>query len=101
MSQLTLFPTPPSRVNKKSIGRLSDRKLNRIQRAVSMINGDTYWALAEESGSALRSFYMNRQHADYTLFAQSCQKFAEYGGYSFVDASRRIHNMFNIKPFGK
>lgn len=74
MTQLTLFPTPCS--------------------------GETYWSLAEETGSALRSFYTNRDHSDYTRFAQSCQKFAEHGGYSFVDASNRIHNMFNIKTFG-
>jgi len=74
MTQLTLFPTPCS--------------------------GEIYWALAEESGSALRSFYTNRDHSDYTRFAQSCQKFAEHNGFSFVDASNRIHNMFNIKPFG-
>ncbi len=74
MTQLSLFPMP--------------------------CDGEKYWTLAEETGSALRAFYTNRDYSDYSRFAKSCQNFAQHAGYSFVDASTRVHNMFNIKTFG-
>lgn len=78
MTQLTLFPTPCS--------------------------GETYWALAEESGSALRSFYTtsgDERINAYTRFSRSCSRFAEENGYSFVEAANKIHNMFNINTGNK
>lgn len=75
MSQLTLFPQPTS--------------------------GEIYWNAAEDSGSALRQFYSatdgEQRMSAYHSFSKSCQVFAEQSGCSFVEASQKIHNMFNIK----
>lgn len=75
MTQLTLFPTPTS--NPMFVNH------------------------AEESGSALRSFYTTsgeeRMNA-YSRFAKSCEQFANENGYSFVEASNKIHSMFNVNP---
>lgn len=60
-------------------------------------NGDVYWNAAQVSGSSLREFYETHEYSAYTRFAQSCQVFAEQSGISFVEASQKIHNMFNIK----
>jgi hypothetical protein len=65
--------------------------------------GEVFWGLAEQSGSALREFYTSsgdeRINA-YSRFAKSCNQFAQQNGYSFLEASTKIHNMFNIKTFG-
>ncbi len=54
----------------------------------------------QASGSALREFYSStgedRMQA-YSQFARSCQQFAENTGISFLEASQRIHSIFNIK----
>lgn len=75
MPQLTLFPQPTS--------------------------GEIYWNAAEDSGSALRQFYTTSDREErmsaYSQFSKSCQVFAEQSGCSFVEASQKIHNMFNIK----
>ncbi len=56
-------------------------------------------SLAEQSVSALRDFYESdgddRINA-YGRFARSCSQFANENGYSFLEASTKIHNMFNI-----
>ena len=53
----------------------------------------------QASGSALRQFYSStgedRMQA-YSQFARSCQQFAENSGISFLEASQRIHSIFNI-----
>lgn len=75
MTQMNLFPTPS--------------------------NGEIYWNAAEDSGSALRQFYSasdgQERMSAYHKFSKSCQVFAEQSGCSFVEASQKIHNMFNIK----
>ena len=64
-------------------------------------NGEIYWNAAQTSGSSLREFYassdMDQRRSAYNRFAQSCQVFADENGCSFVEASQKIHNMFNIK----
>ena len=61
--------------------------------------GEVFWGLAEQSGSALREFYTSsgdeRINA-YSRFAKSCEQFAQQNGYSFLEAAGKIHNMFNI-----
>jgi len=61
--------------------------------------GEVFWGLAEQSGSALREFYTSsgdeRINA-YSRFAKSCEQFAQQNGYSFLEASSKIHSMFNI-----
>lgn len=58
-----------------------------------------FTSLAEQTGSALREFYEsdgdNRINA-YGRFADSCSQFARQNGYSFLEASSKIHSMFNI-----
>ena len=58
----------------------------------------------QASGSALRQFYSStgedRLQA-YSDFARSCQQFAENTGISFLEASQRIHNIFNINTGNK
>ena len=53
----------------------------------------------QASGSALRQFYSStgedRMQA-YSDFARSCQQFAENTGISFIEASQRIHSIYNI-----
>ncbi len=74
MNQLTLFPQPTS--------------------------GEIYWNAAETSGSALRQFYSSngeQRMSAYSQFAKSCEVFAQENGISFLEASQKIHNMFNIK----
>ena len=74
MPQLTLFPQPTS--------------------------GEIYWNAAETSGSALRQFYSStgdERMSAYSQFAKSCEVFAQESGISFLEASQKIHNMFNIK----
>lgn len=64
-----------------------------------MTQGEKFWSLAEQSGSALREFYASNgdeRLTAYTKFAKSCQAFAEQNGYSLVEATNKIHNMFNI-----
>lgn len=73
MNQLTLFPQPTS--------------------------GEIYWNAAETSGSALRQFYSSageQRMSAYSQFAKSCEVFAQENGISFLEASQKIHNMFNI-----
>lgn len=65
------------------------------------VDGQRYWDLAERTGSALQEFYNTRENSAYTEFAQSCQKFAEETGISFIHASNKIHIMFNIDVMGK
>lgn len=78
MNQLTLFPAPTS--NPMFVNH------------------------AEESGSALRSFYTtsgDERINAYSRFARSCSRFADENGYSFLEASAKIHNMFNINTGNK
>ena len=61
--------------------------------------GEVFWSLAEQSGSALREFYStsgDERINAYSRFAKSCEQFAQQNGYSFLEASTKIHNMFNI-----
>lgn len=54
----------------------------------------------QASGSALREFYASsgeQRINAYSEFARSCQQFANNSGISFLEASQRIHNIFNIK----
>ena len=54
----------------------------------------------QASGSALRQFYSStgedRLQA-YSDVARSCQQFADNSGISFLEASQRIHSIYNIK----
>ena len=58
----------------------------------------------QASGSALRQFYSStgdeRMQA-YSDFARSCQQFADNTGISFIEASQRIHSIFNINTGNK
>ena len=58
----------------------------------------------QASGSALREFYSStgedRMRA-YSDFARSCQQFADNTGISFIEASQRIHSIFNINTGNK
>ena len=69
-----------------------------------MTQGEKFWSLAEQSGSALREFYTSsgdeRINA-YSRFARSCSQFASENGYSFLEASAKIHSMFNINTGNK
>ena len=61
--------------------------------------GEVFWGLAEQSGSALREFYStsgDERINAYSRFAKSCEQFAQQNGYSFLEASSKIHSMFNI-----
>jgi len=62
------------------------------------VDGEKYWSLAEQSGSAHREFYTNHNHEAYTRFAQSCQEWADLRDIPYLEASNKIHAMFNINP---
>ena len=54
----------------------------------------------QASGSALREFYSStgdERLQAYSDFARSCQQFADNSGISFLEASQRIHSIYNIK----
>lgn len=54
----------------------------------------------QASGSALREFYSStgdERLQAYSDFARSCQQFADNTGISFLEASQRIHSIYNIK----
>lgn len=63
---------------------------------VQSVDGEKYWTLAEQSGSALREFYNTQSHDAYTTFALSCQEWAELRDISYLEASNKIHAMFGI-----
>ena len=49
--------------------------------------------------SALRQFYaspLNGERIDaYSRFGRACQEWADQNGISFLEASQRIHNIYN------
>ncbi len=58
----------------------------------------------QASGSALREFYSSngeQRMKAYSDFARSCQQFADNTGISFLEASQRIHSIFNINTGNK
>ena len=58
----------------------------------------------QASGSALREFYSSngeQRMKAYSDFARSCQQFADNTGISFIEASQRIHSIFNINTGNK
>lgn len=64
------------------------------------INPTQILATIQASGSALREFYSSNGEeriSAYSRFAKSCQQFADMHGYSFLDASQRIHSIYNIR----
>ena len=59
--------------------------------------GARYWSQFEKTGSLLEEFQSNPSHDSYKQFIQSCQKFADDNGYTLVEASQKIHNVFSRK----
>lgn len=60
---------------------------------------------AESAVSALRQFYGSPLNGDridaYSRFGRACQEWADENGISFLEASQRIHNIYNTNTGNK
>lgn len=70
--------------------------MNTAQR-LQMIEGEKYWNLFERTGSLLQEFQHSPSPDTYRQFIRSCQSFAQMNGYSLIEASQKIHNVFSHK----
>jgi hypothetical protein len=61
--------------------------------------------MTESAVSALRQFYaspLNGERVDaYSRFGRACQEWADENGISFLEASQRIHNIYNLNKGNK